>query len=240
MSFSVINGRRFLSAFGFMLLLSLVSSCATLPPSGRFVRLKESLSQEKILKRYKISKDKFAALNPDLTDPVPEGSLIYIPENEKRGWADHHFEDKVAQGWKWQEWGKSRDGRFIWPISESSPQITSYFGEHRRRPRGRQRHEGIDIKAALGTPIVSVEKGRVIYSGRLSGYGKTVIVEHPNGYKSLYAHNQVNLVRKGQRVDRGDRIAKVGRTGRVTGAHLHFEVRRGKKPVNPLSYLPKY
>jgi len=73
----------------------------------------------------------------------------------------------------------------------------------------------------------------------LSGYGKLVIVRHSGNVFTAYAHNQRNLVRKGDRVRSGDVIARVGSSGRATGPHLHFEVRRGSTPVDPLAYLPK-
>jgi len=78
----------------------------------------------------------------------------------------------------------------------------------------------------------------VIYSGRLGGYGKVVIVKHQGSLRSVYAHASRLFVRRGQLVERGQRLAAVGSTGRATGPHLHFEVRRGERPQDPLRYLP--
>ncbi|HET7911908.1 MAG TPA: LysM peptidoglycan-binding domain-containing M23 family metallopeptidase [Pseudolabrys sp.] len=119
----------------------------------------------------------------------------------------------------------------LWPINGS---INSGYGA-----RGAGFHDGIDIGAPEGTPIHAVEKGEVIYSDQIRGYGNIVIVRHGGGIVSVYAHNQVNLVREGQNVDRGEVIAKVGSTGRVTGPHLHFEIRKHNAAQDPLRYLPQ-
>jgi murein DD-endopeptidase MepM/ murein hydrolase activator NlpD len=123
------------------------------------------------------------------------------------------------------------EGRFFWPAEGA---IRSGFG-----PRGQSFHDGIDIAAPEGTPIHAIESGEVIYSDRLRGYGNIVILRHDDGLVSVYAHNQVNLVREGRRVDRGEVIARVGSTGRVTGPHLHFEIRRNNRAVDPMGYLPQ-
>lgn len=120
--------------------------------------------------------------------------------------------------------------RFAWPIRG---RLSSRFGIRRGRP-----HEGIDIAAARGTPIYAAEAGRVIESGRMRGYGKVVIVKHAGSYRTIYAHASRLLVRKGQFVERGQKIAEVGSTGRSSGPHLHFEVRRREQPRDPLAYLP--
>jgi LysM repeat protein len=119
-------------------------------------------------------------------------------------------------------------------ISPVSGTINSRFG-----PRGASFHDGIDIAAPEGTPIRAIEAGEVVYSDELRGYGNIVIVRHAGGLVSVYAHNQANLVREGQQVARGEVIAKVGSTGRVTGPHLHFEIRRNNTAQDPLFYLPQ-
>jgi lipoprotein NlpD len=120
---------------------------------------------------------------------------------------------------------------FLSPINGT---INSGFG-----PRGSSFHDGIDIAAAEGTPILAIEAGEVIYSDQLRGYGNIVILRHAEGIVSVYAHNEANLVREGQTVARGEVVAKVGSTGRVTGPHLHFEIRRNNIAEDPLRYLPK-
>lgn len=122
--------------------------------------------------------------------------------------------------------------RLRWPVTGM---VTSQFGR-----RGSRMHDGIDIDADEGTPVHAASSGEVVYADqRLSGYGKMIIIRHNNDLFTAYAHNQRNLVSKGDKVKSGDVIARVGKTGRATGAHLHFEVRRGSTPVDPLAYLPK-
>jgi lipoprotein NlpD len=121
--------------------------------------------------------------------------------------------------------------RLRWPINGT---VTSPFGR-----RGSRMHDGIDIAAKRGTPIHAAASGVVVYSDRrLSGYGRMIIIRHSGDMFTAYAHNERNLVRKGDRVKQGDVIARVGSTGRATGPHLHFEVRRGTTPVDPKAYLP--
>jgi murein DD-endopeptidase MepM/ murein hydrolase activator NlpD len=120
---------------------------------------------------------------------------------------------------------------FIVPLSGS---INSHFG-----PRNGSFHDGIDIGAPEGTPILAVADGEVVYSSQLRGYGNLVIVRHASGIVSVYAHNQSNLVREGQKIERGEVVAKVGSTGRVTGPHLHFEIRKNNAAQDPLLYMPQ-
>jgi murein DD-endopeptidase MepM/ murein hydrolase activator NlpD len=120
---------------------------------------------------------------------------------------------------------------FLWPVNGV---INSGFG-----PRGSSFHDGIDIAAPEGTPILAIEAGEVIYSDQLRGYGNMVIVRHAGGFISVYAHNESNLVRVGQTVARGEVVGKVGSTGRVSGPHLHFEIRRNNAAEDPLRYLPQ-
>ncbi|HAJ31911.1 MAG TPA: hypothetical protein DCK79_00820 [Candidatus Atribacteria bacterium] len=122
---------------------------------------------------------------------------------------------------------------FIWPVRG---RVTSPYGM--RVLNGRKEfHSGIDIGGPTGTNIVAAESGRVSYAGYMRGYGNVIILSHDGGYSTVYGHNLVNLVKKGQYVKKGSTIGKVGRTGNATGPHLHFEVRLSGKPVNPLSYL---
>lgn len=115
---------------------------------------------------------------------------------------------------------------------------TSGYGV-REDPITRQKryHNGLDIKVNIGDWVGSAADGRVIYAGWAGGYGKMVKVEHDNGYTTLYGHLSRILVRVGQRVKRGQIIARAGNTGRTTGAHLHFTVWNRGKPVNPSLFL---
>lgn len=100
-----------------------------------------------------------------------------------------------------------------------------------------QRHDGIDVAAPEGSPVSAAADGQVVYAGAQPGYGQVVILRHPGGLLTLYAHMSKVLVADGARVKAGDAIARVGQSGRTTGPHLHFEVREGTRPRNPLLYL---
>ncbi|MCH2171008.1 LysM peptidoglycan-binding domain-containing M23 family metallopeptidase [Myxococcota bacterium] len=120
---------------------------------------------------------------------------------------------------------------FQWPVKGY---LSSRYGQRRGRP-----HEGIDIAAKSGTPIHAAESGRVIHSGfGLGAYGRVVIVKHVGDYSTVYAHNRKNYVRKGDFVEKGQKIAELGATGNATGPHLHFEIRHRNSAADPLSYLP--
>ncbi|MFN7133458.1 MAG: peptidoglycan DD-metalloendopeptidase family protein [Myxococcales bacterium] len=104
--------------------------------------------------------------------------------------------------------------------------------------RGEAQHDGIDISAPEGTAVRAAADGEVLFSGEQRGYGNIIIVQHANGLLTLYAQNKENLVREGVRVKKGDVIARVGEFSRTSGPHLHFEVREGSVPKDPLKYLP--
>ena len=104
---------------------------------------------------------------------------------------------------------------------------------------GRAHHFGVDFDANYGDPISAAADGIVSFSGVKSGYGHTVVIDHGDGYETLYAHNQRNLVRAGDVVRAGQQVATVGSSGRSTGAHLHFEVHVNGRPVNPTAYLER-
>lgn len=114
--------------------------------------------------------------------------------------------------------------------------ITSTFGM-----RNGTAHEGLDFSAPVGTPVLAADDGKVVYSDdSIRGYGNMIIIKHAGNLTTVYAHNRVNLVKTGQLVKKGQKIAEVGQTGRVNakGGVCHFEVRVGEKPVNPKYYLP--
>ena len=98
-------------------------------------------------------------------------------------------------------------------------------------------HAGIDFAAAPGTRVLVVADGVVSFAGRDRNYGKLVEITHGNGYVTRYAHNSTLLVEPGQTVRRGDALALMGSTGRSTGTHLHFEVLRDGRHVNPMSFV---
>jgi len=106
--------------------------------------------------------------------------------------------------------------------------------------RGGEFHSGIDLRAPRNTPIRAAGGGTVTSVGWQGGYGLTVVINHGGGLSTLYAHNSVNLVSVGQRVERGDIIARVGTTGRTTGPHVHFEVHENGVAVDPRPFMMEH
>ena len=116
--------------------------------------------------------------------------------------------------------------------------MSSTFGSRRDPFTGRRTyHDGIDYAARSGTPIYSVAAGVVTASGRRGGYGNTVEVDHGNGVVSRYAHCKRNLVKVGDKVSKGQKIALLGSTGRSTGPHVHYEILKHGKPINPHQFM---
>ena len=123
----------------------------------------------------------------------------------------------------------ARGEPLAWPASGV---LISGFGE-----RERDHHEGIDLACPEGTPVRAADDGVVLFSGEQKGYGNLVLLAHDRDLVTVYAHNARNLVSAGDKVSRGEEIARVGRTGKATGPHLHFEVRIGTRPRDPLGFL---
>lgn len=124
----------------------------------------------------------------------------------------------------------SGDG-FLWPVRG---RITSPFGA---KPNG-ARNDGVNIRATEGSPVVAAENGVVVYAGdEIPGYGRMLLISHADGLTTAYAHNGQLLVQVGAVVDRGQQVATVGRTGDVTSPQLHFELRDGKEPIDPVGHL---
>ncbi len=125
-----------------------------------------------------------------------------------------------------------RNSKFAWPVQGT---IVSKFGTI---GKGRT-NDGINIKAAKGTAVRAADAGTVAYAGNeLKGFGNLILIRHNDGWITAYAHNDRIVVKKGQKVRRGEKIATVGETGGVNSPQLHFEIRAGKKAVNPVNYLP--
>lgn len=125
-----------------------------------------------------------------------------------------------------------RSAKFVWPVSGK---VISSFGTVGKGLK----NDGINISAPIGTTVKAGDKGTIAYAGNgLKGFGNLILIKHPDGYITAYAHTDKILVQKGQLVARGEKIATVGKTGGVSAPQLHFEVRAGKKAVNPRNYLP--
>mgnify|MGYP005965534477 CR=1 FL=1 len=126
---------------------------------------------------------------------------------------------------------KAPKGTFVLPFNGRR---TSLYGWRRSGF-----HTGLDLAGAVGSPIVAADGGTVTLAGWNGGYGKCVIIDHGNGYQTLYAHCSALLVKEGQKVAQGEQIARVGSTGNSTGPHCHWEIRIGGKTVNPANYIGK-
>lgn len=120
---------------------------------------------------------------------------------------------------------------FLWPVRGK---VISRFGPY----QGGFHNDGINISATSGSPVRAAEAGVVVHAdNKLRAFGNLILIKHDNGWITAYAHTSNMYVQKGQRVARGQSIAKVGRTGRVQSPQLHFEMRKGSRAVNPEVYL---
>jgi murein DD-endopeptidase MepM/ murein hydrolase activator NlpD len=127
-----------------------------------------------------------------------------------------HTGEKIALVGNWQ-----------WPLDRV--QISSQFGD-----RNGKFHQGIDLRAAMGTAVHAASDGEVVYVGsKIRGYGRMVVLKHAGNFYSVYAHHSRNKVKLGKHVKRGEVIAYSGKTGHSTGPHLHFEIRRGTQSFDP-------
>ena len=205
---------------------------------GIFYTMRKGDRIELVCKRYQVDLDRVRKVNPtiDVVSLKP-GNEVFLPGARPEAVAEVRVENKKVKLVPIRDKGRPQKGgrSYRWPVMG---RINSPFG-WRRHPVTRRRdfHTGIDIKASRGMVIRSARDGRVAYSGWMGGYGKVVVVEHAGGQSTLYAHCSSVMVPQGTKISQGQNIARVGTTGRSTGPHLHFEVRRGNSPVNPLQYL---
>lgn len=210
-----------LKFIAFLALLFLMS-CTTMK-SGHYIQLTEKDSIETLAKEFNLSKDKIKDLNSD--KKFVAGEWIFIPL--KRGILGSSVESTSFDPNKYL-----KSGEFLWPVPASST-ISSGFG----RRWGRM-HEGLDIPGKVGLNVVAAADGVVVYSGsEIGGYGNITVLAHKNGFFTVYAHANKNYTKEGQRVYRGQVIAQLGMTGRSTGPHLHFEIRKNGESIDPQNFL---
>jgi murein DD-endopeptidase MepM/ murein hydrolase activator NlpD len=184
----------------------------------------------RICKTYRVDLNEVASLN-GIADPskIETGQRIFIPGAKKVLKVEIYIDDVAAeQGEKSKIAYKKLD--FIWPLEGK---ITNVFEGAESK-----RHQGIDIACPIGTPIKASNAGTVIYSNNtIKGYGNLIIIRHSEEYVTVYAHNQMNLVEERAWVEKGQIVGKVGKTGRASGPHLHFEIRRNNKAMDPMLFL---
>jgi murein DD-endopeptidase MepM/ murein hydrolase activator NlpD len=208
----------------FIALCLAVTGCATNHPqsvpdidSKRHYTVKEEDNFHSIAFAFEITVSQLKQANPWLnTANIAAGMRLTIPS------ARSETPSVVVP----------QPGRFIWPLKQLD--VSSDFGFRRGGL-----HTGIDLRASRGTQIYAAAAGEVVFSGRQNGYGHMVILDHGNDLQTVYSHNKHNLVYEGQQVQQGQLIASVGRSGRASGYHLHFEIRRDGKAVNPSNYLAR-
>lgn len=188
-------------------------------------------------------------------DSVPEVVYAsqYLPLTSQVAGVQRNFytEESAPKGTQWDLWSPEKKtaaprptsvvadvgGRFGMPL-RTYKKLTSKFG-YRKHPigGGTRMHNGIDLSAQPGTKIYAADAGTVEFAGWKGGYGYLIILDHHNGYRTYYAHCRKLVADAGTNVRRGEFIGEVGSTGASTGPHLHFEIRKGKTPVDPLRYL---
>jgi murein DD-endopeptidase MepM/ murein hydrolase activator NlpD len=199
--------------------LEMRSTVASLQKAeDEFTRLFSLKSKKKVLEA--VSSDDTGALDIDLLRKQVAQAMASV--SEIRRYVD-----------------EERDIYYATPVGWPVPgALSSGFGK-REHPRTGEAafHSGVDIRAASGTPVKATADGIVSVSGWVAGNGNTVVIEHGRGFSTAYAHNKQNLVKVGQKVKRGDTIALSGATGVTTGPHLHYEVWKQSRQVNPISFL---
>jgi murein DD-endopeptidase MepM/ murein hydrolase activator NlpD len=191
----------------------------------------------RIAQMYGVTPNGLAAAN-GISDPtqVAVGQELLIPIADRPdlpGSDSERARVDPTQGGTPTGRGPTRDpnhrGELQWPLRGI---LYARFGK-----KGKDLHDGIDLAAPVGTPVKAAQAGAIIYAGDQKGYGLIAIIAHENGLVTLYAHNHTLRVKTGQKVQSGQVIATVGESGRTTGPHLHFEVRKDGVPVDPLEHL---
>jgi murein DD-endopeptidase MepM/ murein hydrolase activator NlpD len=212
-----------------------------IPLVRKWIPLKAGDTVESLAEEYKVSTWLILHLNPQLRDPgaIQEGQLVAVPQKLEvpkptpvRSLAEVRNQKKqrvrLANSPDLSQFGPHG---LRWPVSG---RITSKFGW-----RGGRQHKGIDIWSSAGAQalIRAAKSGVVIEAGYSGNYGNLVVIDHGGGWVTCYGHLSRILVSKGEKVGTGQVIGNMGKTGNATGYHLHFEVRKDGKAINPLSVL---
>lgn len=182
--------------------------------NGILYKIKKGETLEGIAEKFSVDKGDILDVNELSESAIEAGKDVFIPNGR------YKLQDRI-----------NLLGRFLLPVIG---RISSGYGR-RRNPitRRKEFHYGIDIANVTGTPVRAAESGRVIFRGTRGGYGKLIILKHSNGYSTRYGHLSRYAVKHGQRIRQGQVIGYVGRTGHVTGSHVHFEIRKYGRPLNP-------
>ncbi len=217
------------------LLLLLLAACGghRTRRRGVYHPVRPGQSLYRIAKTYRVNMKKLKRVNR-ISDPakIRAGDRIFIPGARKVLYVPVYRPEETAV--LERKLPASSTGvinlRFTWPVKGK---IIAQFGIE-----DGFKNNGLAIAAKHGTPIRASEKGKIIYSGsELRDYGNLIVIDHQGGFATVYAHNRVNLVRRGEKVKKGEVIAEVGMTGVAETPYVHFEIRRGGKAKDPLAFL---
>jgi murein DD-endopeptidase MepM/ murein hydrolase activator NlpD len=193
-----------------------------LPISGIRYTVKKGDTLKSLATRYKADVDEIVQYNElDINSALAVGQIITIPDGEIAAVASTPSKTTAATA-------KLRGG--------SGPEYSGYYTRpvvNAKKSQGLHGYNGVDLAAPTGTPVIASAAGTVIISkigGWNGGYGNYIVIAHPNGTQTLYAHLSRNVVSVGERVEKGAHIGNIGNTGKSTGPHLHFEIRGAKNP----------
>ena len=193
-----------------------------LSKNGIYYKVKKGDNLIKIAKRYNVKTDKLIDDNKLKDTKLLIGQELFILE------PDMKYVKRTAS-----RKGNSVD--FGWPIKWRG--VTSPFGTRFHPVLKRYiMHKGVDLKAGVGVPVYAPKDGKVTFAGYMRGYGKLIKLKHSKGYSTRFAHLSKISVKNGEYVEKGELIGKTGKTGRVTGPHLHYEIRKRGKPLNPMKF----
>jgi murein DD-endopeptidase MepM/ murein hydrolase activator NlpD len=209
-------------------LLRLGQKLTILPVNGILHTVKKGDTLEKIAKTYKVNTTSIVSHPLNHMDPrnpiIAVGQNLLVPGGYKAlpiQQAQVVYRGPVPSG------ASRGSGRFVWP---TAGYVTQGFMRY---------HPAVDIARATGTPVKAADSGYVVAAGWSNdGYGNNIVIDHGNGYQTLYGHLSKIFVKVGDSVARGSQIGQMGSTGRSTGPHLHFEIRRNGVRLNPISFLP--
>jgi murein DD-endopeptidase MepM/ murein hydrolase activator NlpD len=205
---------------------------------GVFQKVQSGLTISDVARAYQVNSEYLLRVN-DIADPrkLTAGRELFIPDGNP---LPRDRMTRMMAKRKAREW--TPRGSVGNPLETSGPLVVSDgYGKRRHPITGEiQFHPGLDLVAPWGTPVLSVKEGTVTHAGWKGGYGKLVVISHPNGLVSYYGHLTEIFVKDGDTVTEGQLIGKVGATGDVTAPHLHFELRQYGSARNPSRYLTRY
>lgn len=200
---------------------------------GVYHTVKKGETLWRICHTYQVSTKEVSRINRIRnTEKIRVGQKIYIPGRTKLKKVSYSPVKKAKSTTKKKrKLSKIEKGRFGWPVSGK---VIASFGTEEGTSQ-----DGIDIKARKGSPVKAADGGEVVHvTDGMRVFGNVIILKHKGDFYTLYAHNETNLVKTGDRVKKGDKIAKVGNTGDAESYKLHFELRDGRDVRNPILFLP--